>query len=443
MLFPKGELNPFYTGDENEPKFSKTLLHENKVEAERVGLVAKILDIDIDEQSKNISPTDQKEDGGQDKSFQFSSLKVALGSPVDNSVTGSGELLDDRNSNTNGVLPLSGNGRSNSINLSQNSGESCLTYRKVEESEILAAEESVVLVESIISDKALPNDSIRLTKKTRSLGKSKSVQDLTSTFDESLFDFLDDVSNLSDGEVVEEPSEPETTHFVTIRSPSKRVVMRSQSEENIQTPQRQGSTRRVRRVLRTASGRIVKRPAGLLNKDDPMKVSYSEQSVWLEKLVSDAVEKKKKQSEEEDTFRRTMSLPARPVLVATQRNDNVVNLVTSEERRAPVNEDVIEEKLELDRRREWLENLVKENANPAELSARRSSNPMLDEEPIVFQAEQIVESAPPTLDDARGVEFGDQAALNQPSGKVSATTGIRPEVNDTQRSSSFSTFANS
>ena len=48
--------------------------------------------------------------------------------------------------------------------------------------------------------------------------------------------------------------------------------------------------KKVRRVIRTKSGRIVKLNHGLVNKDDPSQVSFVEESEWLEKLCEDELE---------------------------------------------------------------------------------------------------------------------------------------------------------
>ena len=67
--------------------------------------------------------------------------------------------------------------------------------------------------------------------------------------------------------------------------------------------QEMNNGKKVRRVIRTKSGRIVKLNHGLVNKDDPSQVSFVEESEWLEKLCEDELEGSQ-QRELKDTDKR-------------------------------------------------------------------------------------------------------------------------------------------
>lgn len=109
---------------------------------------------------------------------------------------------------------------------------------------------------------------------------------------------LDQARLASISKSIDSKNQIQSSLFYTGENQSNGVYLKGEESE-----QEMNNGKKVRRVIRTKSGRIVKLNHGLVNKDDPSQVSFVEESEWLEKLCEDELEASQ-QREFKDTEKR-------------------------------------------------------------------------------------------------------------------------------------------
>ncbi|XP_057299176.1 uncharacterized protein LOC130629830 isoform X2 [Hydractinia symbiolongicarpus] len=164
-----------------------------------------------------------------------------------------------------------------------------------------------------------------------------------------------------------------------------------------------------KRVIRTRSGRIIKKGPGLINRNDPEQVSFQQESEWLEKLVGDAVEINKLRGYEDLEARKSTDFIAfgSPMLPTDDpeslRRVAEANEEEERERLRTKSMDVLEENIEIHSRKTWLESLV-QSEDDSTVSATPRSQPSTQRDVNIANEISVPPPKTENLDKADGTK---------------------------------------